>query len=130
MGYSHYWTLKNGIEQSDWDKFLEGARLIIATAVDAGIPLEDNSNDSTVSINGVGAGAHEDFVISIEDVGYDFCKTAEKPYDTVATALLIHLKQVFGSQVLITSDGAWHEWDGGKLLYETVFDIQPEVVFE
>ena len=130
MGYSHYWTLKNGIEQSDWDKFLEGARLIIATAVDAGIPLEDNSNDSTVSINGVGAGAHEDFVINKEDVGYDFCKTAQKPYDTVVTGLLIHLKYVLGARVLIKSDGAWHEWNDGKLLFETVFDAEPNGVFE
>jgi hypothetical protein len=128
MGYTHYWTIKNAIEQSNWEKFLEGARQIIATAEDAGILIEDNSEGSTISINGVGAGGHEDFTISSEDVGYDFCKTAQKPYDTVVTAILIHAKKVLGDDILITSDGAWFEWESGQLLYESVYNIQPELV--
>jgi hypothetical protein len=128
MGYTQYWTLENAIEQSNWDKFLEGARQIVATAIDAGIKIEDNSTDSTIYINGVGALAHEDFVISSEDVGFNFCKTAEKPYDAVVTALLIHLKRSLGNGVTVTSDGDWNDWTGGRLLYETVFDIQPESV--
>jgi hypothetical protein len=133
MGYSHYWTLKNGIEQTKWDDFLHGARQIIGTATEAGIQLEDKSTDSAVFINGVSAGAHEDFVITSEDTGYDFCKTAQKSYDTVVTAILIHAKKVFGDDILITSDGAWRNWDSGRLLYETVYDVQPfgtESVFE
>jgi hypothetical protein len=128
MGYSHYWRLENGIEQSDWNKFLEGARQIIATAIDAGIQIEDNSAGSAIFINGIGANAHEAFVITSEDVGFNFCKTAEKPYDTVVTAILIHLKQSLGSKVVITSDGGWNRWQGGQLLFETVYDIQPESV--
>jgi microcompartment protein CcmK/EutM len=93
MGYTHYWTLQNGIEQSVWNEFLEGARQIIGTADEAGIQLEDKSSDSEIIINGVGAGAHETFVITSEDVGYDFCKTGQKPYDTVVTAILIHAKR-------------------------------------
>jgi len=133
MGYSHYWTLKNAIEQTKWEQFLHGARQIIETADAAGIKLEDKSTASEIFINGVGAGAHEDFVITSEDTGYDFCKTGEKPYDTVVTAILIHAKKVFGDDILITSDGAWHHWDSGRLLYETVYDVQPfgtESVFE
>ncbi len=128
MGYTHYWTLENAIEQSDWNKFLEGARQIIGTATDAGIPLQDDSAGAAIFINGVGANAHESFVITSEDVGFNFCKTAEKPYDTVVTAILIHLKQSLGSKVVVTSDGDWSDWQGGRLLYETVFDIQPESV--
>jgi hypothetical protein len=128
MGYTHYWTLQNGIEQSVWNEFLEGARQIIGTADEAGIQLEDKSSDSEIIINGVGAGAHETFVITSEDVGYDFCKTGQKPYDTVVTAILIHAKKVFGNEILITSDGAWFEWESGQLLYESVFNIQPELV--
>jgi hypothetical protein len=133
MGYTHYWTIKNAIEQSKWDDFLHGARQIIATAKDAGIFIADFSEGNTVHINGISYGAHEDFVISSDDVGYDLCKTAQKPYDTVVTAILIHAKKVFGDEILITSDGAWHEWDSGRLLYETVYDVQPfvtESVFE
>lgn len=128
MGYTHYWTLENGIEQADWNKFLEGARKIIETAKDAGILIEDNSAGVSIYFNGVGRDAHETFVITSEDTGFSFCKTAEKPYDTVVTAILIHLKQSLGSKVVVTSDGDWSDWEGGQLLYETVFDIRPESV--
>jgi hypothetical protein len=128
MGYTHYWTLENGIEQADWNKFLEGARQIIETAKDAGIPLQDDSAGAAIFINGVGANAHESFVITSEDVGFNFCKTAQKPYDAVVTAILILLKKELGDSIKITSDGTWDDWEGGRLLFETVFDEQPESV--
>ena len=129
MGYTHYWTLGNGIEQADWDKFLVGARQIIETADAAGIALQDDSAGAAIFINGVGANAHEAFVITSEDVGFNFCKTARKPYDTVVTAILIHLKQSLGSLAVVTSDGDWSDWEGGRLLYETVYDKNIEVDF-
>jgi hypothetical protein len=129
MGYSHYWTLENGIEASKWADFIKGAKEIIATAKDAGIFVADFSEGDTIHINGIGYGAHEDFVISTEDVGYDFCKTAQKPYDTVVTALLIQLKRSLGKDVVIKSDGNWNDWESGCLLFETVYGIQPELVF-
>jgi hypothetical protein len=128
MGYTHYWELENGIEQADWNKFLEGARQIIETAVAAGIKLQDDSAGAAIFINGVSADAHEPFVITSEDTGFNFCKTAQKPYDTVVTAILIHLKKSLGSKVVVTSDGGWSSWQGGRLLFETVYDIQPESV--
>ena len=130
MGYTHYWSLKNGIEQSVWKKFIEGAHQLIATADEAGLQIEDNSSDSAIVLNGIGAGAHETFVITCEDVGYNFCKTAQKPYDTAVTAILIHAKKVFGDDILVTSDGAWFEWQSGQLLYESVHNVQPESVLE
>lgn len=129
MGYTHYWTLENGIEQSKWDTFLHGARQIIADAIDAGIQIEDNSADSAIYFNGVAEGAHETFVITTEDTGFNFCKTGQKPYDIVVTAILIHLKQSLGSQVVVTSDGEWSDWEGGRLLYETVYDDKVDVDF-
>jgi hypothetical protein len=128
MGYTHYWTLENGLESSKWDEFLTGARQIIETAKDAGIQIEDSSAGAAIFVNGLGDNAHEDFVITSEDTGFDCCKTAEKPYDTVVTAILIHLKATFGTDVVIKSDGKWQDWESGALLYETVFDVQPESV--
>ena len=129
MGYTHYWTLQNGIETSKWDDFINGAKQIIATAEDAGILIADFSEGNTIHINGVSQGAHEDFVISAEDVDFNFCKTAQKPYDTVVTALLIQLKRSLGNDVVIKSDGSWHDWESGQLLFETVYNTQPESVF-
>jgi hypothetical protein len=36
----------------------------------------------------------------------------------------------FGDDILVTSDGAWFEWQGGQLLYESVHNVQPESVLE
>ena len=128
MGYTHYWTLQNGLEQADWNKFLEVAREIIKTAQDAGVRLEDNSSDSAIFINGVGEQAHETFLMRTDDVGFNFCKTAEKPYDSVVTAILILAKTVFKNDIEVSSDGSWSNWQGGRLLYETVIGISPESV--
>lgn len=128
MGYSHRWTLKNGIEPSLWDNFFRGAKEILDVAIESGIALEDSSQGPLIFFNGVKDGAHEDFAVTDGDVGFNFCKTAGKPYDTVVTAVLIHLKRSLGDAVSIDSDGNWSDWEGGRLLYETVFDIQPESV--
>ena len=129
MGYTHYWTLKDGIDASKWVDFTKGAKEIIKTAKDGGILIVDFSEGDTIHINGVSQCAHEDFVITTGNTGYNFCKTAQKPYDIVVTALLIQLKRSLGEDAIVTSDGSWHEWESGCLLYETVFNIQPECVF-
>lgn len=124
MGYTHYWTLENGIEQTDWNYFLVGARHIIDTAQNSGIQIIDGSAGAAIFFNGFGAGSHETFQITSEDVGFNFCKTAQKPYDTVVTACLIHAKKVFGGNIRVSSDGNWSEWQSGVLLYEQIFGIQ------
>jgi len=44
------------------------------------------------------------------------------------TASLILAKKIFGEAISIRSDGNWSDWEGGQLLYESVFNIQPESV--
>lgn len=128
MGYTHYWTIKEPISADAFAKLQEGIKAIIETAVDAGIPITDESTDGTIAFNGVGGNAHETFVIQVGDKEFNFCKTAEKPYDAVVTASLIYAKKIFGDAIEIKSDGDWDDWATGKVLYETVFDIQPESV--
>ena len=128
MGYTHYWTLKEPISADAFAKLQEGIKAIIETANEAGISISDESTDGTIAFNGAGRDAHETFVIQVGDTGFNFCKTAEKPYDAVVTASLILLKKELGLEVLISSDGGWHNWQGGRLLYETVFDIEPKSV--
>jgi hypothetical protein len=56
---------------------------------------------------------------------FDFCKTNQKPYDTVVTAVLIRAKVIYGSCVDIGSDGGWEtDWQNGRWLYEKVFGEQ------
>jgi hypothetical protein len=133
MGYTHYWKFKQQPSAQKFAEFVEGVKHITATADEAGIALsEEVYKPSHVSFNGVGAEAHETFYIElpVDDERYDygFCKTAEKPYDMVVTASLILAKKIFGEDIEIKSDGNWDDWQSGQLLYESVYDIQPENV--
>ena len=135
MGYTHYWTITKELTPAQFKEWTNGVKAIVETATEAGIALGNglgfdapNIDETLVAFNGVGEGGHETFGIRLGDEGFDFCKTAEKPYDAVVTASLIHAKKIFGDAIEISSDGNWHDWDSGKVLYETVFDIQPESV--
>jgi hypothetical protein len=44
------------------------------------------------------------------------------------TASLILAKKIFGEDISIRSDGNWTDWEDGQLLYESVYNIQPESV--
>ncbi len=135
MGYTHYWELKEGITPETFANWTEGVKAIVECAIDAGIALGDGNgvdapviDENLVCFNGVGENGHETFGIALGDTEYDFCKTNQKPYDAVVTASLIYAKQIFGDDIKIKSDGDWEDWEGGQLLYETVFDIQPESI--
>lgn len=133
MGYTHYWKFKQEPTPEKFAEFVEGVKQITATADEAGIPIGEELYESNyVRFNGVGNGAHETFYIGLpvgdERYDYGFCKTAEKPYDTAVTASLILAKKIFGEDIEIKSDGKWSDWQGGQLLYESVFNVQPENV--
>jgi hypothetical protein len=127
MGYTHYF---NFIEEPSREKFIEfaeGVKQLVATAQEAGIEIADEEyGDDKIVFNGVGANSHETFYVSADGVDFNFCKTAQKPYDTAVTASLILAKKIFGDNIKISSDGDWSDWESGQLLYESVYDIQPE----
>jgi hypothetical protein len=129
MGYTHYWNFNEKPSQEKFSELVEGVKQIVATAEEAGIAIGEQVYESGYfSFNGVDAGAHETFSIDIRTQEEDFCKTAEKPYDMVVTASLILAKKIFGADIEIRSDGNWSDWESGQLLYESVYDIQPENV--
>jgi hypothetical protein len=129
MGYTHYWAFQEQPTKEKFAEFLEGVKQIVATAEEAGIEIGEQKYESDyVSFNGVGTGAHETFYIELPSYDDGFCKTAQKPYDMVVTASLILAKKIFGADISIKSDGKWTDWESGQLLYESVYDIQPENV--
>jgi hypothetical protein len=100
MGYTHYWKINEPIErQMRSTSCKRESRRLLETAVDAGIPIDDESTDGTIAFNGVDGNSHETFFIQVGDTGFNFCKTAEKPYDAVVTASLILLKKELGAEV-------------------------------
>ena len=127
MGYTHYWNFIEEPSKEKFVEFVEGVKQIVATAQEAGIDIADEEyGDDKIVFNGVGADAHETFFVSADGVDFNFCKTAQKPYDIAVTASLIHAKKVFGDNIKISSDGDWSDWEGGQLLYESVYDVQSE----
>ena len=127
MGYTHYWNFEEIPSKQKFAEFTEGVKQLTATANEAGIPIGEEKYESDfLTFNGVGDGAHESFYVELnrED---NFCKTAFKPYDTAVTASLILAKKIFGSDFQLTSDGNWNDWESGRLLYESVFNIEPQV---
>ena len=132
MGYTHYWKFNQQPTPEKFTEFVEGAKQITATASEAGIPIGDEDYKSDyVRFNGVENGAHETFLVEfpVGDERYDdsWCKTAGKPYDTAVTACLILAKKLFDADFEVRSDGRWKDWEGGRLLYESVLNIEPKL---
>lgn len=142
MGYTHYYT-KTGKTHDDalrFEMFARGARTIIeyATTHD-NIAIADGMGeinggweitDTHVSFNGYGADSHETFYWGIDADGFNFTKTARKPYDAVVTACLIHLKGCYADAVDIGSDGYWSEWSDGATLYRNALGLTAEAPFK
>jgi hypothetical protein len=62
------------------------------------------------------------------ELGFNFCKTAAKPYDSVVTACLLVARDHFSSSVLsIDSDGSWAagDWQQGIDRYSKVLGRRP-----
>ena len=154
MGYTHYYSRHSDKSNSAeaYTRFREGAERIIVEAHATGITIGDGfgerpgyweNTDSRVAFNGVGDDAHETFgwdqICGMqpdwrkgEAMYFDFCKTAQKPYDAVVTACLLWLAECYGDAVEISSDGYWNEWQAGRDLFRTVFgyDAKPPFVVE
>jgi len=76
-----------------------------------------------LNFNGAREEAHETFVVRehfSENLSFNFCKTAQKPYDVVVIACLIVLKHYLKDAIEVNSDGNCDDWiDGLKLAQRT-----------
>jgi len=130
MGYTHYWKITERLDK-DWDKwtsFLPDAMKIMSYASQKlDIALADafgqTKGDAMISLSGISMNgykdeSHESFVLRPDVTDFEFCKTAEKPYDTVVTAILILAKETFGDVIEVTTDGGLEDWKHGFYLYE------------
>lgn len=61
---------------------------------------------------------------------FEFCKTAQKPYDVVVTAALIALKARFGDGVRVSSDGDYTDWEPGIVLADKVLGTGDRWLFD
>jgi hypothetical protein len=128
-GYTHYFTWKQTPDEAalksciaDMNRLIEARKgILVSPDLPESTPGSLKLNSTNVDFNGIGEKAHEPFVFPGRE-GFNFCKTAWKPYDEVVTACLVVARDHFPPSVLeIQSDGAWEYWKKGALLYSKVF---------
>jgi len=128
MGYTHYWTPRP-ISAAAWQVVERDFTSLFFAARIKGIALGgwhgDDETDTPViaeeqiAFNGVGADAHETFLIGRGETEWSFCKTAFKPYDVFVVAALVYLANQHG--YVVTSDGDEADWEAGFALARLVW---------
>ena len=128
MGYTHYWKLPK-INKKTWAKIQAAAKEIVTEVPN----LLQDSFDTTkppvvgpdiIQFNGKGQDGHETFYVQRSDPGgFNFCKTARKPYDKAVTAVLCVVGHYLTKEgalkkpYSISSDGFFSEdWLEGREL--------------
>lgn len=122
IGYTHYWQPTTRIEPSDFARLsalaAEVASNIWATKEDLELAYEYDEpekdpafEEDLIRFNGVGSEGHETFLLTPSMTGFQFCKTAQKDYDVVVTAVLCLYAFLTGTAV--TSDGTYEDWIEG-----------------
>ena len=112
MGYTHYWTQTRDFTRDEWSQIQEDMEALLKDVQHVqGIPLANGEGalgtspeitDAKIWFNGAGDGSCETFCLYRkrppktpgERRGWDFCKTARRPYDLAVTAALCYLATV------------------------------------
>lgn len=144
MGYTHYWTFhrEKTKDNKDFVKAVEEIK-----AIHAALPKRTNiagacyPNHHVKIMGGLGKGApeftpteicfngnakngtdHETFSIDFNiDNGWNFCKTARKPYDLLVCCSLIALAMNLGDEIFtFSSDGTVKDWQPAIDLYQEI----------
>lgn len=110
MGYTRYWTITGELDEN---KFADVAKrlknvMVLTGAWDTLESIEGQPPRcglDGIVFNGRDDEGHETFSIHPTDTGWDFCKTARKPYDVFVHLVLRLLEEYFPDQVEIDSDG-------------------------
>jgi len=139
MGYTHYWTQTQEFTSNEWKTLVGFTKAAFALAKKQGRKLAAEydsaappvANREVIVFNGVGDLGHETFYLQ-RKLAHDapsFCKTARKPYDMVACAVLLAAR---GKKIKVSSDGAPGidaEWDDAISFYnEVATSVQHKLV--
>ena len=123
MGDTHYWRPTRDLTEDEWDNIRQVAKTILKD--NHGIILDNEPTDSqnlsityeSILCNGIGDDGHETFYLTRKMRNdFEFCKTAQKPYDKYIVAMLIAVAQITDS-ISVSSDGDQEDWLEGLQLY-------------
>lgn len=130
MGYTHYYEVVKPLTKEVLADISEKTKKIVELAKEDDIVIcngmgeegsEPTMTSTYISLNGCETSeedlSHETFILTLEDRGFQFCKTNRKPYDAVVISILKYCKDNYSEYFKIYSDG-------GK----DIFDIAPYIV--
>ncbi|KAF3905423.1 hypothetical protein ABW20_dc0101065 [Dactylellina cionopaga] len=128
MGYTHYWS---GTLTKSEELFAEIRLLFSVASCRVAGPSGEGEpvfERNIIAFNGAEQeGSHESAVLNFgQNIRFDFCKTARKPYDAVVGAVL--LRCAFHNPGFnIRSDGSWDEWSEARDLYQQAFGMDAQM---
>jgi hypothetical protein len=139
MGYAHYFTQQRPFTQTEWDNIAGDTRVVFDFCNTEGITIWHDSDvdeppeasDDCIWFNGPNDNGHETFCIHKDGGGFQFCKTARKPYDLAVCLVLLVIARHAPDAMCIGSDGDWdNEWLSPRNVAEDLFDYDvPACIF-
>ena len=130
MGYTHYWRQYDGFNSDKWDTLVQHS-LYLQAAVYPSAKLADvEMSDFQISFNGVSPQNHETFTLdramsppNNRDHFFNFCKTAQKPYDLMVMCVLLVANELEPDVITYATDGAESDWQPAVDLVNKVCDL-------
>lgn len=113
MGYTHYFEQGKPATKEQWDAITEAFKKIAPS-----LPIQREDDDPArpeitedrIIFNGIGDNGHETMLLERAGHGFQFCKTARKPYDRAVITLLTIANNLAPGTWVISSDGSAKEW--------------------
>lgn len=128
MGYTHYWYQRRDFTQGEWGQICEAAAALLPHApvcLEYDEPNQPPAIDGEcIAFNGRRDAGHETFYMTRKrrdlreyergldnsEGAFNFCKTAQKPYDSAVCAILAVAAQVAPDAITVRSDGDYTDW--------------------
>ena len=108
MGYTNYWTNKRAFTDDEWKRVKDEYEWL--KEMGEGIIIDQTKLTSEIVFNGNPKDEqdHETFYINKANVydGFNFCKTARKPYDAVVATILVGIKKIAPKKFSARADGS------------------------
>ena len=128
MGYTHYLTFKKSVTKEKLSKASADVKKAFElvksecpniTIKDGWGENEPQIDENAIWFNGDASKEedYETFGVRVGDEGFNFCKTARQPYDVYVCVACLILKEHFGDDLCLTSDGI------GKVYAESGVDL-------
>jgi len=108
MGYTNYWHQYNDFTDQEWKSIKDEYEYVKEVLENNGIIVDETTDESEIRFNGRKDKNedHETFVLRKEsrvmekkqypeqDLSFDFCKTAMKPYDIAVWHMLCFINRI------------------------------------